>query len=35
MLPGQTKLFSQVTMLSDQQTTYDVGTGQEYTPQQL
>ncbi len=31
MLPGQTKLFSPVTMLSDQQTTYDVG-GQEYTP---
>ena len=23
MLPGQTKLFSPVTMLSDQQTTYD------------
>jgi penicillin-binding protein 1B len=31
MLPGQNKLFSQVMMLSDQQTTYDVG-GQEYTP---
>jgi penicillin-binding protein 1B len=31
MLPGQNKLFSPVTMLSDQQTTYDVG-GQEYTP---
>jgi penicillin-binding protein 1B len=31
MLAGQNKLFSQVTMLSDQQTTYDVG-GQEYTP---
>jgi penicillin-binding protein 1B len=31
MLPGQTKLFSPVTMLSDEQTTYDVG-GQEYTP---
>jgi len=31
VLPGQTKLFSQVTMLSDEQTTYDVG-GQEYTP---
>jgi penicillin-binding protein 1B len=30
ILPGQTKLFSQVTMLSDEQTTYDVG-GQEYT----
>jgi penicillin-binding protein 1B len=31
MLPGQDKLFSPVTMLSDQQTTYDVG-DQEYTP---
>jgi penicillin-binding protein 1B len=31
MLSGQTKLFSQVTMLSDEQTTYDVG-NQEYTP---
>jgi penicillin-binding protein 1B len=31
MLPGLNQLFSQVTMLSDQQTTYDVG-GQEYTP---
>ncbi|HEX4030806.1 MAG TPA: PBP1A family penicillin-binding protein [Terracidiphilus sp.] len=31
MLPGQTKLFSEVTMLSDEQTTYDVG-NQEYTP---
>jgi penicillin-binding protein 1B len=31
LLPGQTKLFSQVTILSDQQTTYDIG-GQEYTP---
>jgi penicillin-binding protein 1B len=30
MLPGQTALFSPVTMLSDQQTTYDVG-GQQYT----
>jgi penicillin-binding protein 1B len=30
-LPGQTKLFSPVTILSDQRTTYDVG-GQEYTP---
>jgi penicillin-binding protein 1B len=30
-LPGQPKLFSPVTMLSDVQTTYDVG-GQEYTP---
>jgi len=31
LLPGQTKLFSPVTMLSDEQTTYDVG-NQEYTP---
>ena len=31
MLQGQNKLFSPVTMLSDEQTTYDVG-GQEYTP---
>jgi len=31
ILPGQTKLFSQVAMLSDEQTTYDVG-GREYTP---
>jgi penicillin-binding protein 1B len=30
-LSGQTKPFSQVTMLSDEQTTYDSG-GQEYTP---
>jgi penicillin-binding protein 1B len=30
-LPGQSKLFSPVTILSDEQTTYDVG-GQEYTP---
>jgi len=30
-LSGQTKPFSQLTMLSDEQTTYDVG-GQEYTP---
>jgi len=34
MLPGQNKLFSQVTMLNDQQTTYDVG-GQEYTPRNM
>jgi len=32
MLPGQDKLFSQLTMLNDEQTTYDVGTTQEYTP---
>jgi penicillin-binding protein 1B len=31
ILSGQTKPFSQVTMLSDEQTTYDVG-NQEYTP---
>ena len=33
-LPGQDKLFSPVTMLDDQQTTYEVG-DKEYTPQQL
>jgi penicillin-binding protein 1B len=32
MLPGQDKLFSPVTMLNDQQTTYDLGNNQEYTP---
>ena len=32
MLPGQDKLFSPVTMLNDQQTTYGEGTDQEYTP---
>ncbi len=31
MLPGQSKLFSPITMLNDEQTTYDVG-NQEYTP---
>jgi penicillin-binding protein 1B len=31
ILPGQTKPFTQLTMLSDEQTTYDVG-NQEYTP---
>ena len=31
MLSGQNTLFSPVSILSDQQTTYDVG-GQEYTP---
>jgi penicillin-binding protein 1B len=35
MLPNQTALFSQVTMLSDQQTTYDLGNGQEYTPRNM
>jgi penicillin-binding protein 1B len=32
MLPGQTKLFSPVTMLSDAQQTYSAGTQYEYTP---
>jgi penicillin-binding protein 1B len=32
MLTGQSKLFSPLTMLSDEQTTYDVGTVYEYTP---
>ncbi len=32
MLPGQTKLFSPVTMLNDAQQTYGVGTPWEYTP---
>ncbi len=32
MLPGQTKLFSPVTILRDEQTTYNAGTDQEYTP---
>ncbi len=32
MLPGQNRLFSPITMLNDQQTTYDAGTPQEYTP---
>jgi len=31
MLPGQNKLFSPVSILNDEQTTYDVG-NQEYTP---
>jgi len=31
ILPGQSKPFSPITILSDQQTTYDVG-GQSYTP---
>ena len=31
-LPGMTNPFTQVTMLSDQQTTYDLGNGQQYTP---
>jgi penicillin-binding protein 1B len=32
MLPGQNKLFSPVTILSDEQTTYGEGTAQQYTP---
>jgi penicillin-binding protein 1B len=32
MLPGQTALFSPVTMLNDQQATYGEGTQYEYTP---
>jgi len=32
MLPGQDKLFSPVTMISDQQQTYGEGTDYEYTP---
>jgi penicillin-binding protein 1B len=32
MLPGQTKLFSPVTMIDDSQQTYDEGTDNEYTP---
>jgi penicillin-binding protein 1B len=32
MLAGQSKLFSPVTMLSDEQTTYGEGTAQQYTP---
>ncbi len=32
MLPGQTKLFSPLTMLSDAQTTYGAGTPYAYTP---
>ena len=32
MLPGQTQLFSPVTILSDEQQTYDEGTSNEYTP---
>ncbi len=32
LLPGQTKLFSPVTMLNDAQTTYGGGTQYQYTP---
>jgi penicillin-binding protein 1B len=31
-LPGLTQPFTQVTMLNDQQATYDLGDGQQYTP---
>jgi penicillin-binding protein 1B len=31
ILPGQSKVFSPVTMLSDEETTYDAGTAQEHT----
>jgi len=31
-LPGLTQPFTQVTMLNDQQTTYDLGDGKAYTP---
>jgi len=34
LLPGQTKPFSPVTMLNDEQTTYDVG-NQQYTPRNM
>ncbi len=33
MLPGQTKLFSPVTMISDEQTTYDVGDARVHAAQ--
>ena len=32
MLPGQTRLFSPLTLLSDAQTTYGAGTPYQYTP---
>jgi penicillin-binding protein 1B len=35
LLPGQSRLFSPVTMLNDEQTTYDVGTVYEYTPRNM
>ncbi len=34
MLPGHEELFSQITQLSDEQTTYEVG-NQEYTPRNM
>jgi penicillin-binding protein 1B len=34
MLPGHDELFSPITLLSDEQTTYEVG-GQEYTPRNM
>jgi penicillin-binding protein 1B len=35
MLPGQDKLFSPVTIINDQQTTYGEGTDYEYTPRNM
>ncbi|HEX4286513.1 MAG TPA: PBP1A family penicillin-binding protein [Terracidiphilus sp.] len=35
MLPGQDKLFSPVTVINDQQTTYGEGTEYEYTPRNM
>jgi len=35
LLPGQSRLFSPVTILNDEQTTYDVGTVYEYTPRNM
>jgi penicillin-binding protein 1B len=35
MLPGQTKLFSPVTILNDAQQTYGAGTEYEYTPNNM
>jgi penicillin-binding protein 1B len=35
ILPGQTKLFSPLTILKDEQTTYGAGTPYEYTPRNM
>jgi penicillin-binding protein 1B len=35
ILPGQTKLFSPLTILKDEQTTYGAGTDYEYTPRNM
>ena len=32
VLPGESKLFSPLTILKDEPTTYNAGTGEEYTP---